>query len=182
MLWRDRNSQNCSPYWDHIEIKDNLSFLVTPVLKNPFAFKSRLERERKCMVEVRLWLDREHLYLPTAKENLSQMWGNSFLNKKKLDYISGFWKITLDKENSNLLTFGSLSHAYRIKRLRYWIHFQNKVWRHLGVWRLQLSWKDLGLQFPRRQHSMAKNTAGIRQTSYENFFRNKGKWFEFKQK
>ena len=36
----------------HIEIKDNLTFVVTPV-----AFKPRLGKELKSMVEVRVWLD-----------------------------------------------------------------------------------------------------------------------------
>ena len=62
-------------------------------------------------------IKREHLHLPTANEIFSQM--SEVLYFSKLDPSSGYWKIKVDEQGSNLLTFGTPSGRYRFKRLPY---------------------------------------------------------------
>ena len=69
-------------------------------------------------------IKREHLHLPTANEIFSQM--SEALYFSKLDPSSGYWKIKVDEQGSNLLTFGTPSGRYRFKRLPYGIHSASK--------------------------------------------------------
>ena len=173
----------------HIEIKDNVTPVVTPVRKIPLALKPKLEMELKRMVDLditepvqkptdwvnglvlveklngklRICLDprplnkaikREHIHLPTAEEIFSQMPGASYFSK--LDASSGYCKIKLDEQSSNLFTFGTPSGRYRFKRLPYGIHcasFSERNYFHYFGYNRQC-------KFPRRLRSMGENVTG----------------------
>ena len=45
----------------------------------------------------------------------------------KLDASSGYWRIKVDRESSNLLTFGTTIGRFRFKRLPYGIHSASEV-------------------------------------------------------
>ena len=47
----------------------------------------------------------------------------------KLDASSGYWQIKVDKQSSNLLTFGTPSGRYRFKHLPYRIHSASEVFQ-----------------------------------------------------
>ena len=72
-------------------------------------------------------IKREHLYLPTAEQLFSQMLGaKDFL---KLDASSGYWQIKVDRESSNLLSFGKTIGRFHFKRLPYGIHSASEVFQ-----------------------------------------------------
>ena len=146
----------------HIEIKDNVTPVVTPVRKMSLALKPKLEKELKRMVDLdiiepvqkptnwvnglvlvekpngklRVCLDprplnkaikRESLYLPTAEEIFYQMSGASYFSKP--DASSGYWQIKVDEQSSNLLTFGTPSGRYCLKRSLYGIYFASEAFQ-----------------------------------------------------
>ena len=47
----------------------------------------------------------------------------------KLDASSGYWRIKVDRESSNLLTFGTTIGRFRFKRLPYGIHSVSEVFQ-----------------------------------------------------
>ena len=47
----------------------------------------------------------------------------------KLDVSSGYWRIKVDRESSNLLTFGTTIGRFRFKRLPYGIHSVSEVFQ-----------------------------------------------------
>ena len=69
----------------------------------------------------------EHLHLPTAEELFSQMSGAEDFSK--LDASSGYWRIKVDRESSNLLTFGTTIGRFRFKRLPYGIHSASELFQ-----------------------------------------------------
>ena len=135
-----------------IEIKDNVSSVLTAVRKIPLALKPKLEKESKCMVDLDIiptvqkptdWvnglvvvekpngldlrplnnvIEREHLHLRTAEEI-----GTSYFSK--LDASCGYLQIKVDQQSSNLLTFGTSSGRYCFKRLLYGIHSASEVFQ-----------------------------------------------------
>ena len=129
----------------HIEIKHNVTPVVTPVRKIPLALKPKLEKELRRMVDLDIIkpvqkptdclnprplnkaIKREHLHLPTGKEIFSQMSEASYFSK--LDASSGYWQIKVDEQSSNLLTFGISSGRYRFKRLANGIHSASEVFQ-----------------------------------------------------
>ena len=72
-------------------------------------------------------MKREHLHLPTTEELFSQMSGAKYFSK--LDASSGYWQIKVDRESSNLLTFGTSIGIFRFKRLPYSIHSASEVFQ-----------------------------------------------------
>ena len=62
-------------------------------------------------------IKREHLHLPIAEGLFSQMSGAKYFSK--LDANSGYWQIKVDRESSNLLTFGTTIGRFQFKRLPY---------------------------------------------------------------
>ena len=72
-------------------------------------------------------IKREHLHLPTAEKLFSQMSGAKCFSK--LDASSGYWQIKVDRESSNLLTFGTTIGRFRFKRLPYGIHSASEVFQ-----------------------------------------------------
>ena len=55
------------------------------------------------------------------------MHGASYFSK--LDASSGYWQIRVDKQSTNLLTFGTPFGRYRFKRLPYGIHSASEVFQ-----------------------------------------------------
>ena len=66
-------------------------------------------------------IKREHLHLPTTEELFSQM--------SKLDASSSYWQVKVDRERSNLLTFGTTIGRFYFKRLPYGIHSASEVFQ-----------------------------------------------------
>ena len=50
----------------------------------------------------------------------------------KLDVSSGYWQIKVDKESSNLLSFGTPIVRFRFKRLPYCIHSASEVFQKIA--------------------------------------------------
>ena len=69
----------------------------------------------------------EHLHLPTIEELFSQMLEAKYFSK--LDATSGYWQIKVDRESSNLLTFGTAIIRFYFKWLPYGIHSACKVFQ-----------------------------------------------------
>ena len=67
----------------------------------------------------------EHLHLPTAEELFSQILGVKYFLKS--DASSGYWQINVDRESSNLLTFGTTIGRFHLKQLPYGIHSTSEV-------------------------------------------------------
>ena len=63
-------------------------------------------------------IKREHLHLPTAEKLFSQILGAKYFSK--LDASSGYWQIKVDRESSNLLTFGTTIGRFQIKTITLW--------------------------------------------------------------
>ena len=55
------------------------------------------------------------------------MSGASYFSK--LNASSGYWQIKVDEQSSNLLTFGTLSGRYRLKRLPNRLHSASRVFQ-----------------------------------------------------
>ena len=61
----------------------------------------------------------------------------------ELDASSGYWKIKLDEQSSNLFTFDTPSGRYRFKRLPYGIHsgsFSERNYFHYFGYNRQRKW------------------------------------------
>ena len=69
----------------------------------------------------------EHLHLPTIEELFSQMLEAKYFSK--LDASSSYWQIKVDRESSNLLTFGITIIRFYFKWLPYSIHSARKVFQ-----------------------------------------------------
>ena len=70
-------------------------------------------------------IEQEHLHLPTAEELFSQILGVKYFLKS--DASSGYWQINVDRESSNLLTFGTTIGRFHLKQLSYGIHSTSEV-------------------------------------------------------
>ena len=69
----------------------------------------------------------QHHRLPTAEEIISQMSGATTFSK--LDASNGYWQIKVDKESSDLLTFGTMFYGYKFKRMPYGIHSASEIFQ-----------------------------------------------------
>jgi hypothetical protein len=72
-------------------------------------------------------IKRQHHRLPTTEEIISEMSGARYFSK--LDAASGYWRIKVDDESANLLTFGTPFGRYRFKRLLFAIHSASEVFQ-----------------------------------------------------
>ena len=72
-------------------------------------------------------IKRHHCRLPTAEEIISQKNGARFFTK--LDASNGYWKIPVDSESSDLLTFATTFGCFKFKRMPYGIHSASEIFQ-----------------------------------------------------
>ena len=143
----------------HIEIKDNVTTVVTPVRKIPLSLKPKLEKELKRMVDLdiiepvqtdwvnglvvvekpngklQVFLDPRPLNKVIKREHLHLPTTEEISqmsgrsNFSELNASSGYWQIKVDEQSSNLLTFGTRTGSYRFKPLPYGIHSVSEVFQ-----------------------------------------------------
>ena len=116
------------------ELKRLVSLNIIEKVDHPTDWVNSIVLVEKSDGSIRICLDpkdlnkaikREFTQLPTPEEIMSMMARATRFSK--IDASSGYWRIALDKESSNLLAFNMPFGRYKFKRLPFGVHCASEV-------------------------------------------------------